>query len=150
MRKMSWIAAIVLAGLSVVSVGAQKPDPDAQKIIDQYTAAFNKGDAKGVAALYTADATRVGPDGQLLTGRAAVEKSYADGFAGAIKGSTLSIQQGRVQVVTPDVKIMEGRFATTGAAGVKGRYVNTAVRQGGAWLLASVVTILDPPPPPAK
>ena len=104
MRKMSWIAAIALAGLSVVSVGAQKPDPDAQKIIDQYIAAFNKGDAKGVAALYTADATRVGPDGQLLTGRAAVEKSYADGFAGAIKGSTLSIQQGRVQVVTPDVR----------------------------------------------
>jgi uncharacterized protein (TIGR02246 family) len=137
---------MVLAGLSVVSVGAQKPDPDAQKIIDQYTAAFNKGDAKGVAALYTADATRVGPDGQLLTGRAAIEKSYTDGFAGAIKGSTLSIQQGRVQVVTPDVKIMEGRFATTGAAAVKGRYVNTAVRQGGAWLLASVVTIPDQPP----
>ena len=42
---------------------------------------------------------------------------------------------------------MEGRFATTGAAGVKGRYVNTAVRQGGAWLLASVVTIVDPAPP---
>lgn len=147
MRTLKWIAALAFAGLSVVSVGAQKPDPDAQKIIDQYIAAFNKGDAKGVAALYTADATRVGPDGQLLTGRAAVEKSYADGFAGAIKGSTLSIQQGRVQVVTPDVKIMEGRFATSGAAGVKGRYVNTAVRQGGAWLLASVVTIMDPAPP---
>jgi uncharacterized protein (TIGR02246 family) len=147
MRKLKWIAALAFASLSVVAVGAQKPDPDAQKLVDQYTAAFNKGDAKAVAALYTADATRVGPDGQLITGRAAVEKSYVDGFAGPIKGSTLSIQQGRVQVVTPDVKIMEGRFATSGAAGVKGRYVNTVVRQGGAWLLASVVTIVDPAPP---
>ena len=34
MRKMSWIAAIVLVTLSAV-VSAQKPDPDAQKIIDQ-------------------------------------------------------------------------------------------------------------------
>ncbi len=144
MRKMSWIAAIVLVTLSAV-VSAQKPDPDAQKIIDQYIAAFNKGDAKGVAALYTTDATRLGPDGQLLTGRAAIEKSYTDGFAGPLKGSALTIQQGRNQVVTPDVKIMEGRFATSGAAGVKGRYVNTSVRQGGAWLLASVVTIPDQP-----
>jgi uncharacterized protein (TIGR02246 family) len=147
MRRVKWIAVLAVASLSIVAVGAQKPDPDAQKLVDQYTAAFNKGDAKALAALYTADATRVGPDAQLITGRAAIEKTYVDGFAGPLKGSTLSLQQGRVQVVTPDVKIMEGRFATSGAAGVKGRYVNTTVRQGGAWLLASVVTILDPVPP---
>ena len=145
MRKTPFFAAMVFLSLSV-AVGAQKPDPAAQKLADQYTAAFNKGDSKAIAALYTADATRVGPDGQLIVGRAAVEKIYVDGFAGALKGSTLTLQPGRSQPVTPDVQIMEGRFATTGVAGVKGRYVNTIVRQGGTWLLASVVTILDPAP----
>ena len=42
---------------------------------------------------------------------------------------------------------MEGRFTTTGLAPLKGRYVNTIVRQGKTWLLASVVTIPDPPAP---
>ena len=112
-------------------VSAQKPDADAAKLADQYIAAFNKGDAKALTALYTADATRLGPDGQLLTGRAAIEKGYMDGFAGPLKGSTLTLQQGRTQAVTPDVKIMEGRFTVSAAAQLKGRYVNTIVRQGG-------------------
>ena len=51
MRKMSWIAALVLVGASAV-LSAQKADPDAQKIVDQYSAAFNKGDAKTLATLY--------------------------------------------------------------------------------------------------
>ena len=147
MRKILSVAAIVLVTLSAV-LGAQKPDPDGAKLADQYVAAFNKGDAKALTALYTADATRLGPDGQLLTGRAAVEKSYLDGFAGPLKGTTLALEQGRTQAITPDVKLMEGRFTVSGAAAapLKGRYVNTIVRQGGTWLLASVVTVPDLPP----
>jgi uncharacterized protein (TIGR02246 family) len=143
-RKMLTVA-ILVAGLSFAA-SAQKADPDAEKITAQYTAAFNKGDAKALAALYTAEATRIGPDGQLLTSRAAIEKSYSEALNGPLKGTTLTIQHNRSQVVTPDVKIWEGRFATTGPGAVKGRYVNTVVRQGGTWLLASVVTIMDTPP----
>jgi len=146
MRKKSWIAALVFIGASV-AVSAQKVDPDAQKLVDDYTAAFNKGDAKGVTALYAANGTRLGPDGILIAGRAAIEKNYADAFAGPLKGSTLTLQQGATHVVTPELKIIEGRFTATGLAPVKGRYVNTVVRQGKAWLLASVVTIPDPPAP---
>lgn len=124
---------------------AQKGDPDAQKLAYAYQAAFDKGDVKALAALYTADATRLGPDGQLLTGRAAIEQAYVEGFAGPLKGATLSLQLGRSQVVTPDVKVMEGRFSTAGGSPVKGRFVNTIVRQAGRWLLASVVTVPDPP-----
>ena len=150
MRRRTWIAALALMAMSGI-VTAQKPDPDAQKLADQYTAAFNKGDAKGIASLYTQDATRVGPDGQMLKGRAAVEKSYADGFAGALKGAKLTITADGSQVVTPDVKIMDGTFSSTGGTNpVKGRYVNTIVRQGGTWLLATVITIPDAPATPAK
>lgn len=144
MKRVSWIAAIVVIALSVVA-GAQKIDPDAQKLADQYSAAFNKGDAKAIAALYTANATRVGPDGRLIAGRAAIEKTYGDGFAGPLKGAKLTLEQGGIQVVTPDVKVMEGRFAAAGVTTIKGRYVNTIVRQGKTWLLASVVTVPDPP-----
>jgi uncharacterized protein (TIGR02246 family) len=145
MRKTTWIAAIAIVGMSLVA-SAQKADPEAQKLADQYAAAFNKGDAKAIAALYATAATRLGPDGQLITGRAAIEKTYADGFAGPLKGAKLTLQQGTTQVVTADVKVMEGRFTVDSLAPLKGRYVNTLVRQAGHWLLASVVTVLDPPP----
>ena len=146
LKKTVVVAAIALVGMSAVAT-AQKTDPDAQKIADQYSAAFNKGDAKALVALYATAATRLGPDGQLLTGHAAIEKAYVDGFAGPLKGTKLTLQQGQTQTVTSDVKVMEGRFSVDGGlAPLKGRYVNTIVRQGGRWLLASVVTIVDPPP----
>jgi uncharacterized protein (TIGR02246 family) len=142
----AWIAVAGVVALSFVA-SAQKVDPDSQKLADQYQAAFNAGDAKGVGAFYTADATRLGPDGAMLKGRQAIEKSYVDGFAGPLKGAKLTLQQGATQVVTPDVKIMEGRYSTTGGGvPAKGRYVNTVVRQGGQWLLASVVTVPDVAP----
>ena len=144
MRKTSWIAAIAIAVMSAAA-GAQQADPDAQEVADAYTAAFNKADAKAVAALYVADATRLGPDGQLIVGRAAIEKSYMDAFAGPLKGGKLSLQPGRSQAVAPGVKVIDGRFDVAGAAPVKGRYVNTMLKQGANWLLASVVTIPDPP-----
>lgn len=145
MRRRMLVAALALMVVPGIA-GAQKPDPDAQKLADQYVAAFNKADAKGLAALYTTGAVRMGPEGQLITGRAAIEKSYADAFAGPTKGTTLTVTVSSSHVVTPDVKIMEGRYNTTGGTNPGGgRYVNTVARQGGTWLLASVVTIPDPP-----
>lgn len=147
MRKTSWIAAIAIV-VSSLALSAQKPDPDAQKLADLYMAAFNKGDAKAITALYAADATRLGPDGLLIAGRAAIEKTYVDGFAGPLKGGKLTLQLGQSYPVTPDVKVMEGRFEVAGIVPIKGRYVNTLVKQGASWLLASVVTIPDPPAAP--
>jgi uncharacterized protein (TIGR02246 family) len=144
MRKTSWIAAIAIVATSL-AVGAQKADPDSQKIADQYIAAFNKGDAKGIAALYTANAARLGPDGMLIAGRAAIEKSYADGFAGPLKGGKLTLQMGATHLVAPNVKVMEGRFTVAATIPINGRFINTAVKQGAGWLLASVVTMPDPP-----
>jgi len=146
MKTMSWVAAVLLVGLSV-GVSAQKPDADAKKVADEYAAAFNKGDAKALVALYAPQGTRLGPDGLLVAGRAAIEKVYADGFAGPLKGAKLTLEPGAAHTITPDVKIIEGRFTVASLAALKGRYVNTLVRQGKAWLLASVVTINDPPPP---
>ena len=146
MKKMAWIAALLVIGLSVAA-NAQKPDAVAEKLQEDYSAAFNKGDAKALAELYAPDGTRLGPDGAWLVGRAAIEKVYADGFAGPFKGAKLTLTGGHTQVVTPDVKVIEGRFLVAGLAAVKGRYVNTIVRRGKAWMLASVVTITDPPAP---
>jgi uncharacterized protein (TIGR02246 family) len=133
MRARVWMCAAVLIALPAVA-SARQADADMQKVADQYQAAYNKADAKTLAAMYAADAHRLGPDGQLLKGRAAIEKSYVDGFAGPFKGSKLTLTQGATQTLTPDVKVI------------------TVIRKGGQWLLATVVTRPDTPAPaaPAK
>ena len=131
-------AAILMTAI----LAAQTVDPGVAKIAEQYQAAFNKGDAKAVGAMYTANATRLAPNGQLLTGKAAIEQEYQTNFAGPFKGTKLTLRAGQSQRVTADVAVIEGTYEVTGTPNVvRGRYVNTVVREGGQWRLASVVTV---------
>ena len=147
MRRLASLAAAVLLATATVLV-AQKPDPAIAKLADQYQAAFNKGDVKALTAMYTADALRIVPTGQLVTGRAAIEKEYATAFAGPLKGTKLALQAGRTQMIKPDVALFEGTFAVTGGSTpMRGRFLNTLVMDGGQWKLASVVTVPEMPAP---
>jgi uncharacterized protein (TIGR02246 family) len=131
-----------VAGIMVlcVALAAQKPDAEIQKLADSYQAAFNKGDAKALTA-HTAGSLRVTPAGKLLTGRAEIEKDFAESFAGPFKGAKLTLSAGRTQTLKPDVALSEGTFAVAGPTPLQGRYLNTLVREGGQWRLASVVTV---------
>jgi uncharacterized protein (TIGR02246 family) len=121
---------------------AQSSDPALEQLAKDYETAFNKGDAKALAGLYAMDALRVTPMGQLLTGRLAIEQDYLTNLAGPFKGTKLLLHPGRTQALTADVALIEGTYEVTGGkAPVKGRYLNTATKQGGRWRLASVVTV---------
>ena len=137
------IALLIVALIGFGSAAAaQKPDADVEALTRSYEQAFNKGDAKALSALYAKDAVRLGPEGQLMNGQAAIEKNYTTAFGGAAKGARLTLQPGRVQEVTSDVRISEGTYQVTGGSMPgSGRYVNTLVRQGGQWRLASVVVV---------
>ena len=142
-RCLAVAVAIAALGLSLVG-SAQTVDPALQKIPDDYQAAFDKADAKAVAALYAADALRIGPSGELQTGRPAIEKEYTAAFAGPLKGLKLTLRQNASKSVTADVALIQGTDEVTGgAAATKGRYLNTVKREAGHWLLASVVTVPD-------
>ena len=141
MRRIVSLVAVAVVGMSLGLV-AQKADADIEAVTRRFEQAFNKGDAKGIAALFTKDALQLSPDGQLLTGQAAIEQHHAQVFGSVAKGAKLSIKPGRTQEVTPDVRISEGTYQVTGGAlPGSGRYVNTLVRQGGEWRLASVVVV---------
>ena len=139
---MKRLAASVIAVLAVsVWVAAQQSDPAIEKVARTYEAAFNKGDAKALAALYTADGVRMFSDGQIVTGRAGIEKAYAAALAAELKGATLTIGAGQVQKLSADVVTSTGTYElVAGKTPAKGRYLNTLKREGGQWLLASVAT----------
>jgi uncharacterized protein (TIGR02246 family) len=135
------IAAVVTLGSTLV---AQKPDVDIEALTRNFEQAFNTGDAKALAALYTKEAVQLAPDGQFLTGQTAIEQHHAEVFGGPAKGAKLTLKPGRTQEVTPDVRISQGTYQVTGGTMPgTGRYVNTVLRQGGQWRLAGVVVVPD-------
>lgn len=142
---------IVLATLGVaLMMGSGAPvraqagvDAEFKKLVDAFVQAWDKGDAKGVAALHTADAIRLNTDGTVAVGRAEIEKGMATAFAGPMKGARLMVTEGKRSQVTPDIYVGEGTYEVTGGAPApagmtnKGHYVNTVVRQSGRLLIAS-------------
>ena len=56
----------------------------------KFTAAFNRGDVAGVAALYTDDATLLPPNSETLQGRQAIQDFWTGGLRMGLKDVTLT------------------------------------------------------------
>jgi uncharacterized protein (TIGR02246 family) len=142
----SMLAMVVIAGVSAV---AQKGEADVDQLLQAYQAAWNKGDAKALAALYSQNAIRIGADGEPVLGRSSIEQSFVTAFGGPWKGTTLTLKTGRTQKVTTDVHVVEGTYEVSGGSGgpQRGRFLNTVVRESSQWRIAALAAI---PPPPAK
>jgi uncharacterized protein (TIGR02246 family) len=105
-----------------------------------FVKAFDAGDAKSVASLWTAIGTVADDEGNLFKGRTAIEQQYAALFKQhptarmqvAIKSiefptPTTAIEDGVTQVLTKD-----------NAPPSASRYTAVHVRENGKWLMASV------------
>ena len=149
-------ASLALASAGATTAFAQAKDAARDKLVADYVAAFNKGDAKAVAAMYTENSIRVSQAPKSI-GRAAIEKEMAANFAGPFKGTKLTVTQGNVQALSADIEVTEGTYSITGAKGPDGKplpvqtgfYVNTNVKKGGAWLIAGSAAFPPAPPAPA-
>jgi uncharacterized protein (TIGR02246 family) len=144
---------LLVAGLAPAS--AQTKDPALDKLAADWAAAFAKGDAKALAGFYTENAVRMTPEAGTVVGRAAIEKEFAANIAGPWKGAKIVIKVGSTQPVGADIAVNEGTWevAGTGPDGkpmtLKGNYLNTIVKKGGAWVIASNAAA-PPAPAPAK
>jgi uncharacterized protein (TIGR02246 family) len=151
MRRLTGIFCAVGCLAFVGLARAQAADPAMNKLARDYEKAWATGDAAAVAAHYTEDCLTVNGDG-VQHGRAELQKRMAANFAGPWKGSTIAIQIGKSQSLGPDMTLNEGTYEVkaTGPDGkpmlLKGDYLNTLVKKGGAWVIAGNMAL---PPPPA-
>jgi uncharacterized protein (TIGR02246 family) len=102
--------------------------------------AFEKGDAKAVAAFWAEDGDYVDLDGRHLRGRAAIEDAFKEFFK-ENKGLKLRIDVKSVRFVTPDVAIEDGTSSVIPPDGTPPNpagYTNVHVKKGGQWVLQSV------------
>lgn len=105
-----------------------------------YVKAYLQGDAKAVAAHFTADAEYVDEDGHVLQGRDAIEKSLAVSFANE-PGSQLEATIESIRFVGPGVAVEDGTARVTPAGGgapVTSRYTAVHLKTDGKWLIASI------------
>ncbi|MBN9522114.1 nuclear transport factor 2 family protein [bacterium] len=103
-----------------------------------FEAAFNAGDAKAVGALYTENAESRDDGGRPLTGRAAIEKAFADFFA-ANRGAKIEVLVRSVRFPAPGMAVEEGLLRQTRGPKELPRstaYVAVHSRDGGRWRVA--------------
>ena len=149
-RTLMSVLALVLFAVPAPAQSAK--NPELQKIADAFVAAWNKGDPKALAALFAENGINADSFGQMTAGRAAIEEGYTKGFAGPLKGSKLVVTPAEERTITPELTVTTGIWALSGGApppgsAGKGTYINTMVKQGGKWLIASSAPIPAPPKP---
>jgi uncharacterized protein (TIGR02246 family) len=110
------------------------------KRAQEFIAAFDRGDAKAVAAFWMPDATYVDQTGRQIKGRAAIEKLYEKTFA-AQKGAKLNIHVSSVKMLSDTVGLEEGvtevKPANGGLASAAA-FAAVLVKVDGEWYLESL------------
>lgn len=117
-----------------------------------YLEAYNKQDAKGLAALWSPEAVYVDPDtGKEAVGREQIEKEFADTFAD-LKDAKLEIDTSSIKFLSPNVAIESGtaRVIRPKQEPDESTYSALFVKREGKWLLDRVTEeeISPPVPPP--
>ena len=109
-----------------------------ERLNDAWTAAFNKGDAAAVAAMYTEDAYVMPPGAELIKGRAAIEGFWRQAAQqmGEAKLTTVDLLQlgpgaareiGKVTLKTKSQPSQE----------IAGKYAVVWLKVGGDWKLTT-------------
>ena len=105
-----------------------------------FCAAFNRGDAKALADLWTPTGEYVDEAGERFVGRDAIAAEYAKLFA-AQPGIQIRIHIDSLRLLSEDTAIEDGQSTTEptppGAPAIN-KYTAIHVKQNGVWLMATV------------
>jgi uncharacterized protein (TIGR02246 family) len=108
------------------------------KSAQTFADAFNKGDARAVAALWTENGECRDGDGQTFVGRAAIEKAYAALFK-ANGGARVDVLVKSVRFPARDLAVEEGVLRNSQGPRdlpTTTTYVAVHIREGGRWKIA--------------
>jgi uncharacterized protein (TIGR02246 family) len=138
------IVILTILTLAATATAQESVNPSAVENIiragaNDFTQAFDTGDAKKVAAQWTENGTMVDEAGQTFKGRKAIEDEYAKLFK-EHPGARIEVKVQSVEVPSPAVAIEDGAATvfTKDAPPSSSRYTAVHVQQNGKWLMATV------------
>jgi len=130
--------AVCAALLTFPSAVLGQADPDAQVGVKEggmaWAAAWNAGNAAGIAAIYADDAMLLPPEGDAVQGKAAIE-AFWQGAMDALPGVTVTLETRELHNLG-DVAVEVGSFTDTGADGAHvdhGKYLVVWMLKDGKW-----------------
>jgi uncharacterized protein (TIGR02246 family) len=139
------------SGSGVGQAERSKGDPKDEAAIaanaEAFIAAFQKGDARALAAFWAPEGMYTDLTGRQLQGREAIEKAFTEFFANN-KGLKVGISSESLQFITPDVAVEEGVsevFPADGGPPSRARFHNVHAKKSGQWLLSSVKDSVSTP-----
>jgi uncharacterized protein (TIGR02246 family) len=126
-----------------------------RKSDEAYVAAYNKHDAKALAALWSPEAVYIDPEtGEEAVGREEIEKDFASTFAD-LTDAKLEISVESIKFLSPNVAVENGtaRIIRPNGEPDESAYSALFVKRDGKWLLDRVTeeeTPAPPTPPPSN
>jgi uncharacterized protein (TIGR02246 family) len=110
------------------------------KTVQDYMKAFEKGDAKAMASFWTETGVFTCDDGQILRGRAAIEKAYGELFTKK-QARKVDVHVDTLHFPSNDTAILDATLRRTNAEGetITSSWIHTLlVREDGKWKVAVV------------
>lgn len=126
--------------------GSAADEKDIRSIGSQIQEAWNKADAKMMAALWLTDGDYVSSTGRTASGRDQVEKAFAAQWAAIYRRTRIAHTLTNVRFLGRDVAIADGAFEITGMKDASGRALGArsglttivAARKGDRWYIAAL------------
>ena len=148
MKINTYLNLMLVFALASILVGRTNADEAQDKaavveMVESYVNSFNGRDAQAVSEHWSETGELVDPDGNRLTGRAAIRESFETLFKDLSSEQLFNVTVERVSFVTPDVAIVEGI-----ARDVDGQDSSIAVTvksENGQWSVHSVRQVEIPP-----
>ncbi len=88
--------------------------PFPEQIPERFAVAWNRGDAEGIAALFTDDADFVNVVGLWWERRARIRQAHAIGLQTFFRDSSVTMERVKVRYVTEEVATVHARWRITG------------------------------------
>src|SRR6476660_6361487 len=114
MKRFWFPLAICFCSAMTCTLCADQADDEAaiRKSDEAYVAAYNKQDAKALAAMWSPEAVYVDPEtGEKAVGRVEIEKEFAETFKAA-KDAKLEIDVKAIKFLSPNVAVESGTART--------------------------------------
>jgi uncharacterized protein (TIGR02246 family) len=158
-KSMSWIAvaSVALLGLMaglVHAASSASADEDAIRTqTKDWEKAYNRGDAKAVAALYAEDAQLLPPGALGIRGRAAILEFFMKDIASSKSAGAVFVLSRKTDVgVSGNTGWESGTYKVTvkGALVETGKFLSVSRKKDGKWLYIRDTWNADGPPAPSS
>ena len=150
-RQIRLLIAALLTGLATCALGqpsvAQTDEQAAREVHVQFTAAFNRQDGAGLAALFSENGIRVTPQG-IVQGRDAIRKDSDKRFQSRFHD--LSITPQIVRTLGESIWEAGEWTMKMGDQPVRGYFAMTLVREGDSFRIRDDTFNIAPPPQSAS